>query len=67
MGCMQSLVWGETYPHFSDALAPFACLPIEIAGRNRVGRHMAMQSAIQFPGGSYLPLWTRRRPQRAVQ
>ena len=22
MGCMQSFVWGETYPHFSDALAP---------------------------------------------
>ena len=27
MGCMQSFVWGETYPAFADALAPFACLP----------------------------------------
>jgi homoserine O-acetyltransferase/O-succinyltransferase len=43
MGCMQSFVWGETYPHFSDALAPFACLPVEIAGRNRMWRYMAMQ------------------------
>jgi len=43
MGCMQSFVWGETYPTFSDALAPFACLPIELAGRNRMWRHMAMQ------------------------
>ena len=43
MGCMQSFVWGETYPNFSDALAPFACLPIEIAGRNRMWRYMAMQ------------------------
>jgi homoserine O-acetyltransferase len=43
MGCMQSFVWGETYPQFSDALAPFACLPIELAGRNRMWRHMAMQ------------------------
>jgi homoserine O-acetyltransferase len=49
MGCMQSFVWGETYPHFSDALAPFACLPIEIAGRNRVWRHMAIQSIRDDP------------------
>jgi homoserine O-acetyltransferase len=43
MGCMQSFVWGETYPQFSDALAPFACLPIELAGRNRMWRYMAME------------------------
>jgi homoserine O-acetyltransferase len=43
MGCMQSFVWGETYPAFSDALAPFACLPVELAGRNRMWRYMAMQ------------------------
>jgi homoserine O-acetyltransferase len=43
MGCMQSFVWGETYPGFSDALAPFACLPVEIAGRNRMWRYMSMQ------------------------
>src|ERR1700691_5176673 len=43
MGCMQSFVWGETYPNFADALAPFACLPVELAGRNRVWRYMAMQ------------------------
>ena len=33
MGCMQTFVWGETYPAFADALAPFACLPVQIAGR----------------------------------
>jgi homoserine O-acetyltransferase len=49
MGCMQSFVWGETYPQFSDALAPFACLPIEIAGRNRMFRYMAMQSIRDDP------------------
>jgi homoserine O-acetyltransferase/O-succinyltransferase len=43
MGCMQSFVWGETFPQFSDALAPFACLPVELAGRNRMWRYMAMQ------------------------
>ena len=49
MGCMQSFVWGETFPQFSDALAPFACLPIEIAGRNRMFRYMAMQSIRDDP------------------
>ncbi|HEX4312083.1 MAG TPA: alpha/beta fold hydrolase [Acidobacteriaceae bacterium] len=43
MGCMQSFVWGETYTTFSDALAPFACQPVELAGRNRAWRYMAMQ------------------------
>ena len=43
MGCMQSFVWGETYPQFSDALTPLACLPVELAGRNRMWRYMAMQ------------------------
>lgn len=49
MGCMQSFVWGETYPGFADGLVPLACLPIEIAGRNRVWRYMAMQSIRDDP------------------
>jgi homoserine O-acetyltransferase/O-succinyltransferase len=49
MGCMQSFVWGETYPGFADALAPFACLPVQIAGRNRMMRHMAIQAIKQDP------------------
>lgn len=49
MGCMQSFVWGETYPKFSDALAPFACLPVELAGRNRMWRYMAMQMIRKDP------------------
>jgi homoserine O-acetyltransferase len=49
MGCMQAFVWGETYPKFSDALAPFACLPIEIAGRNRMWRYMSMQMIRKDP------------------
>ncbi len=44
MGCMQAFVWGETWPQFSDALAPFACLPVELAGRNRMMRYMAIQN-----------------------
>jgi homoserine O-acetyltransferase len=56
MGCMQTFVWGETYPDFADALAPFACLPIQIAGRNRMMRYMAIQAIKQDPawmGGEY--------------
>ena len=56
MGCMQSFVWGETYPDFMDALAPFACLPMEIAGRNRMSRYMIMQDIKLDPawmGGEY--------------
>ncbi len=49
MGCMQAFVWGETYPDFADALAPFACLPVPIAGRNRMMRYMAIQAVRQDP------------------
>jgi homoserine O-acetyltransferase len=49
MGCMQTFVWGETYPDFMDALAPFACLPVQIAGRNRMMRYMAIQALKQDP------------------
>jgi homoserine O-acetyltransferase len=56
MGCMQSFVWGEAYPGFADALAPFACLPVQIAGRNRMMRYMAIEAIKQDPawmGGEY--------------
>src|ERR1700686_5232357 len=43
MGCMESFTWGEAYPQAMDGLAAFACLPVELAGRNRVWRDMAMQ------------------------
>src|SRR3989442_5779987 len=49
MGGMQTWVWGETYPDFMDALMPLASLPVEIAGRNRVWRRMAMDSIRDDP------------------
>jgi homoserine O-acetyltransferase len=49
MGCMQSFVWGETFPQFMDALAPFACQPVELAGRNRMWRYMAMEDIKHDP------------------
>jgi homoserine O-acetyltransferase/O-succinyltransferase len=56
MGCMQSFVWGETYPDFMDALMPLACLPVQIAGRNRLWRKMVMDGIRNDPdwkGGEY--------------
>jgi homoserine O-acetyltransferase len=49
MGCMHSWVWGETYPDFMDALVPLACQPVEIAGRNRIMREMAMTAITSDP------------------
>lgn len=56
MGCMHSFVWGETFPEFMDALMPMACLPVQIAGRNRLWRKMAMDAITSDPewnGGEY--------------
>jgi len=56
MGCMHSFVWGETYPDFVDALMPLACLPVQIAGRNRLWRRMTTEAITHDPawqGGEY--------------
>jgi homoserine O-acetyltransferase len=56
MGCMHSFLWGETYPGFMDALMPLACLPVQIAGRNRLWRKMAIDAITADPaweGGDY--------------
>lgn len=49
MGCMHSWVWAETYPDFIDAAMPLACLPVEIAGRNRIWRKSLMDSIRNDP------------------
>lgn len=64
MGGMQTWVWGETYPDFMDALMPLASLPVEIAGRNRIWRRMAMDAIRDDPewlGGEY-----KTQPMRAL-
>lgn len=65
MGCMQSFMWGETWPDFMDALMPLACLPVQIAGRNRMWRKMAMDAIRNDPawaGGEY-----KTEPQMALR
>src|SRR5271156_1196485 len=49
MGCMHTFMWGEAYPDFMDALMPLACLPVQIAGRNRVWRDLLMQAIRKDP------------------
>lgn len=65
MGCMHAFVWGETYPDFMDAMLPLACLPVEIAGRNRMWRKMTMDAIMLDPdwkGGDY-----KEQPKRALR
>jgi homoserine O-acetyltransferase len=49
MGCMHSWMWGETYPDQMDALMPLACLPVPIAGRNRLWRKMVIDGIRHDP------------------
>jgi homoserine O-acetyltransferase len=56
MGCMHSWMWGERYPNEEDALMPLACLPVPIAGRNRIWRKMvsdAIRSDPEWQAGDY--------------
>lgn len=56
MGCMHAFVWGEQRPDFVEAMVPLACLPVEIAGRNRMWRKMSIDAITSDPdwnGGDY--------------
>ncbi len=64
MGGMQTWVWGEMYPDFMDALMPLASNPVEIAGRNRVWRFMAIDAIKSDPdwmNGEY-----KKQPTRSL-
>jgi homoserine O-acetyltransferase len=49
MGGMHTWVWAEKYPDFMDAAVPLACLPVQIAGRNRAWRKMAVDAIRNDP------------------
>ena len=56
MGCMHSCLWGERHPDFMDGLVPLACIPTQIAGRNRMWRKLVIDDIMQDPdwkGGEY--------------
>ncbi len=43
MGCMHAWLWAERYPAMMDGVVPLACLPRQIAGRNRMLRKMILE------------------------
>jgi homoserine O-acetyltransferase len=49
MGCMHAWMWGERYPDFMDGLVPLACVPTQIAGRNRMMRQFIAESIRNDP------------------
>jgi homoserine O-acetyltransferase len=49
MGGMHAWMWGEIYPDFMDALMPLQCLPVEIAGMNRMLRRVVIDSIRNDP------------------
>jgi len=56
MGCMHGWLWAERWPSLMDAVFPLACLPVQIAGRNRMLRRMVIDSIKGDPawnGGEY--------------
>jgi homoserine O-acetyltransferase len=56
MGCMHAFMWGETWPQAARALMPMACKPVQIAGLNRMWRHMsidAIQADPAWADGTY--------------
>jgi homoserine O-acetyltransferase len=56
MGCMHAWLWAEKVPDFMDAVLPIACLPTQIAGRNRMERRLIVEAIRNDPhwqGGDY--------------
>jgi len=56
MGCMHAWIWGERFPEFVDGLVPLACVPAQIAGRNRMMRKIVIDAIRTDPawnGGEY--------------
>ncbi|MEO5867305.1 MAG: alpha/beta fold hydrolase [Sphingomonas sp.] len=65
MGCMHSLIWGETHPDFMRALMPLACEPVELAGFNRMWRQLLIDGIKADPawaGGEY-----KTEPQQGLR
>jgi homoserine O-acetyltransferase len=57
-GGMQTWLWGERFPDAMDALAPVACMPTQISGRNLLWREIVVRAILDDPewrGGDYDP------------
>jgi homoserine O-acetyltransferase len=49
MGCMHGFMWGESHPEKVRAMMPTACLPVRIAGHNRMWRRAAIDGIKSDP------------------
>ncbi|MDB5693538.1 MAG: alpha/beta hydrolase family protein [Alphaproteobacteria bacterium] len=72
MGCMHGFVWAEAHPDFARAILPLACLPVALAGHNRMWREAAIEGIRQDPawrGGDYAsePLQGLRTAETVLQ
>jgi homoserine O-acetyltransferase/O-succinyltransferase len=65
MGCMHTWMWTEQYPTFMDAAMPLACLPVQIAGRNRLWRDLIVESIRTDP--QWLDGEYRTQPMEALR
>jgi homoserine O-acetyltransferase len=64
MGGMHAWLWATTYPEAMDAIMPLQCLPVEIAGMNRMLRRAVTDSIRADPdwrNGEYTA-----QPRRAL-
>ncbi|HXL34454.1 MAG TPA: alpha/beta fold hydrolase [Gemmatimonadales bacterium] len=66
MGCMHSWLWAEQYPPFMDGVVPLACLPAQIAGRNRMWRRMIIDDIKTDPAWKEGEYATQPRGLRAA-
>ncbi len=66
MGCMHSWLWGEWHPDFMDGLVPLACIPTQIAGRNRMWRRMIIDDITTDPDWKNGDYSTQPRGLRAA-
>jgi homoserine O-acetyltransferase/O-succinyltransferase len=56
MGGMHAWMWAEAYPGLMDGVVPISCQPVEISGRNWLGRRAAAEAIRHDPdwnGGFY--------------
>jgi len=66
MGCMHSWLWAERHPDFMDGLVPLACIPTQIAGRNRMWRKLVIDDITTDPDWRNGDYTTQPRGLRAA-
>jgi homoserine O-acetyltransferase len=49
MGGMHAWMWAEAYPDLMDGVVPISCQPVEISGRNWLGRRAATEAIRHDP------------------